>query len=117
MVMQIQVQDAFKAEADQVMEQIKEQVAFESIERNDPESIDTAETIQINIRGVKPDQVAASARGGMTHLRDPRSTPSGLAGIRRTADARSGGCRYVLMDERRASVAVDCQQAVGVRVA
>jgi protein-export membrane protein SecD/preprotein translocase SecF subunit len=61
-VMQIQVQDAFKSEADQLIEQIKEQVAHESIERNDPESIDTAETIQISVRGVQPDQVAALRR-------------------------------------------------------
>ena len=56
-VLQIQVQDAFKAEADQVMERLKDQLRKDSVEyvsmdRNDPASIETAETIQINIRGV-----------------------------------------------------------------
>ncbi len=56
-VLQIQVQDAFKAEADQVIERLKEQFRKESVEyvstdRNEPASIETADTIQINIRGV-----------------------------------------------------------------
>ena len=56
-VLQIQVQDAFKAEADQVIERLKEplrkeSVEYVSIDRNEPASIETAETIQINIRGV-----------------------------------------------------------------
>ena len=56
-VLQIQVQDAFKAEADQVMERLKEQLRKEGIEyvsmdRNEPASIETAATIQINVRGV-----------------------------------------------------------------
>ncbi len=56
-VLQIQVQDAFKAEADLVIERLKEllkkeNIEYTSIERNEPASIDAAETIQINIKGV-----------------------------------------------------------------
>ncbi|MBZ5636633.1 MAG: protein translocase subunit SecD [Acidobacteriia bacterium] len=56
-VLQIQVQDAFKAEADQVIERLKEplrkeSVEYVSIDRNEPASIETAGTIQINVRGV-----------------------------------------------------------------
>jgi preprotein translocase subunit SecD len=65
MVLQVQVQDAFKAEADHVIEQLKRRLAdksvpYASIERNDPNSIETAETIAIEIRGVSggdPDQL------------------------------------------------------------
>lgn len=65
MVLQVQVQDAFKAEADQVIEQLKrrlaeQSVSYASIERNDPNSIETAETIAIEMRGVSggdPDQL------------------------------------------------------------
>ena len=48
MVLQVQVQDAFKAEADQVIEQLKpllarQNVEYGSMERNEPGSIETAE--------------------------------------------------------------------------
>jgi preprotein translocase subunit SecD len=60
-VLQIQVQDAFKAEADTAIESLqqalkKENVTYAAIERNDPSSIQAAETIQINIKGVPADQ-------------------------------------------------------------
>jgi preprotein translocase subunit SecD len=56
-VLQVQVQDAFKAEADSAIESLqdalrKENISFALIERNDPPSIQTAETIQINVKGV-----------------------------------------------------------------
>jgi preprotein translocase subunit SecD len=56
-VLQIQVQDAFKAEADLVIERLKEllkkeNIEYTSIDRNEPASIEAAETIQINIKGV-----------------------------------------------------------------
>ena len=62
-VLQIQVQDAFKADADTAIESLhqtlkKENIRYASIERNDPNSIETAETIQINVRGVPADQTA-----------------------------------------------------------
>ena len=56
-VLQIQVQDAFRAEADLVIERLKEllkaeNIEYASIDRNEPASIEAAETIQINIKGV-----------------------------------------------------------------
>src|SRR6478752_4193802 len=57
LVMQVQVQDAFKAEADVTTDRIKEElhkgnIDFNSIDRNDPPSIQDADKIQINIHGV-----------------------------------------------------------------
>lgn len=57
LVMQVQVQDAFKAEADATIERIKEQlrkagVEYGSIDRNDPATIEAASSIQIDIRNV-----------------------------------------------------------------
>jgi preprotein translocase subunit SecD len=51
------VQDAFRTEADQVIEQLqgqlrKETIPYESTVRNDPDSIAAAETIAIEVRGV-----------------------------------------------------------------
>jgi preprotein translocase subunit SecD len=57
LVMQVQVQDAFKAEADTTTERMKDElrkagIDFASIDRNDPQSIQEADKIQINIHGV-----------------------------------------------------------------
>lgn len=57
LVLQVQVQDAFKAEADQSIERLKEElkkanVDYGSIDRNDPSSVEQAESIQINIKGI-----------------------------------------------------------------
>ncbi|MGH9665500.1 MAG: protein translocase subunit SecD, partial [Bryobacteraceae bacterium] len=57
LVLQIQLQDAFKAEADSAIDRIKDAltkagVEFGSIDRNDPSNIDEASSIQINVRGV-----------------------------------------------------------------
>jgi preprotein translocase subunit SecD len=57
LVLQVQVQDAFKAEADQTMERVKEELRKASVnytvmDRNDPATLEEAERIQINIRGV-----------------------------------------------------------------
>jgi preprotein translocase subunit SecD len=56
-VLQIQVQDAFKAEADLLIDRLKgllsnEGIQYAAISRNDPASIETADTIAIDIRGV-----------------------------------------------------------------
>jgi len=64
LVLQVQLQDAFKAEADLVIEQLKEEfpkrnIAYESIDRNDPQSIEEADRIEIHIRGVPLDSTAA----------------------------------------------------------
>lgn len=65
MVLQVQVQDAFKAEADQAMERIKnalasKQLPYQSIDRNDPATIDAAGAIEIHLRGVPAAQSAAA---------------------------------------------------------
>lgn len=57
MVLQIQVQDAFKTEADMAIERLKDLmqgggIQYVSMERNEPATIETAETIQISIKGV-----------------------------------------------------------------
>ncbi|MCW5980161.1 MAG: protein translocase subunit SecD [Bryobacteraceae bacterium] len=64
LVLQVQVQDAFKAEADLVIDRLKEDLAkanigVQAIERNDPASMDEADSIQVNIRGVPLDNTGA----------------------------------------------------------
>jgi preprotein translocase subunit SecD len=64
LVLQVQVQDAFKAEADQTIERLKEDlrkagVDYNSIERNDPQSLADADQIQITIKGVPVDKAGA----------------------------------------------------------
>lgn len=61
LVVQIQVQDAFKAEADSTIERLKDEMAKGSIgygtmDRNDPATIAEADEIQINIKGVPLDK-------------------------------------------------------------
>jgi len=60
---QLQVQDAFKAEADMSIERLREEMASKQInatvDRNDPQSIEAADAIQINIKGVPLDKVTA----------------------------------------------------------
>jgi preprotein translocase subunit SecD len=56
-VLQMQIQDAFKSEADDIIDHLKEVLAKEpieytSIDRNEPSSIETANTIQISVKGV-----------------------------------------------------------------
>jgi len=57
LVLQVQVQDAMKVEADQAMEGLKEELRkagldYAAMDRNDPTSIQEADSIQISIRGV-----------------------------------------------------------------
>jgi preprotein translocase subunit SecD len=57
LIMQVQVQDAMKVEADQAAETLKEELRKATIEytymdRNDPATIQEADSIQINVRGV-----------------------------------------------------------------
>lgn len=61
LVVQIQVHEAFMAEADRVIEQLKEEmtkagITHGSMERNSPNSLQTADTIQIDIKGVPLDK-------------------------------------------------------------
>ncbi|HPQ15592.1 MAG TPA: protein translocase subunit SecD [Bryobacteraceae bacterium] len=64
LVLQVQVQDALKAEADRTMESLKEDLRKEGIDyaamdRNDPTTIEEADSIHINIRGVPVDKTGA----------------------------------------------------------
>ncbi|MCL5744067.1 MAG: protein translocase subunit SecD [Acidobacteria bacterium] len=57
LILQVQVQDAIKAEADQTIERLKDElrkasIDFAGIDRNDPTTVDQADSIQINIKGV-----------------------------------------------------------------
>ena len=63
LVLQVQIQDAFKAEADSVIQRLKDQlngkgILFTEMLRNDPPTIKAADTIQIDVKGVP------STRGG-----------------------------------------------------
>ena len=57
LVLQVQVQDAAKVEAQQTIERIKDDlrkanIDFASMENNEPASVDTADSIQIDIKGI-----------------------------------------------------------------
>jgi len=56
-VLQIQIQDAFKSEADAQIEVLKgllgkEGISYQAIDRNEPATVETAETIAIRIQGI-----------------------------------------------------------------
>ncbi len=64
LVLQVQVQDAFKADADQNIERLKDEmqkaaIPYVSVDRNDPATIEDADTIQINIKGIPVDKTSA----------------------------------------------------------
>ncbi|MBL8211274.1 MAG: protein translocase subunit SecD [Bryobacterales bacterium] len=66
-VLQIQVQDAMKAEADVLIERLKESltrenISYGSIDRNDPASLEEAGNIQVTVRGVPSAQGAEFRR-------------------------------------------------------
>jgi preprotein translocase subunit SecD len=57
LVIQMQLQDAFKAEADTVIQRMREELAkagieFTEVTRNDPKTLQEADTIQVNVAGV-----------------------------------------------------------------
>jgi preprotein translocase subunit SecD len=59
LVLQVQLQDAFKAEADTAIQRLKDEfrkgsIDYTELSRNDPQSIKDATTIQINIKGIPP---------------------------------------------------------------
>lgn len=63
LVLQVQVQDAFKAEADLTIERLKTElqkdgVVYTTIDRNDPQSLTDAESIEIIVKGVALDKVS-----------------------------------------------------------
>src|SRR6476646_929997 len=57
LVLQVQLQDAFKAEADSVIQRMKDvltkaNIPFADINRNDPQTLASDDNIQINVAGV-----------------------------------------------------------------
>jgi preprotein translocase subunit SecD len=57
LVLEVQVQDAVKAEADRVIEGLKEDlrkagIDYEAMDRNDPTSVKEADSVQVSLRGV-----------------------------------------------------------------
>src|SRR5215469_11537209 len=64
LVLQVQVQDAVKAEADQAIERLKEDlqkqnINWASIDRNDPQTVQEADNVQISIKGIPATQTSA----------------------------------------------------------
>ena len=63
LVIQVQVQDAVKADADQTMERIKEEIkkqniTWVSMDRNDPQDLKDADKVEISIKGVPANQTS-----------------------------------------------------------
>jgi preprotein translocase subunit SecD len=59
LILQVQVQDAMKVEADQTIERVKEElrkagIDYAAVDRNDPATIQEADSIEIHVRGVQP---------------------------------------------------------------
>ncbi|HLJ51047.1 MAG TPA: protein translocase subunit SecD [Bryobacteraceae bacterium] len=69
-VLQMQVQDAFKSEADTVISHLqdvlrKDNIEYGAMDRNDPSSIETADTIQIVVKGVPATKSADFRRAAL----------------------------------------------------
>src|SRR5579862_3719911 len=64
LVLEVEVQDAVKADADQTTERMKEDmkkqnVSFASMDRNDPQTVQDADKVEISIKGVPATQSSA----------------------------------------------------------
>ena len=64
LVLQVQVQDAVKADADQTMERLKEDIRKQSItwtsmDRNDPQKVEDADNVEVYVKGVPATQSSA----------------------------------------------------------
>ena len=64
LVLQVQVQDAMKSEAEQVMERLREElrkagIDYGAIERNDPATVDEADNIAVTVKGVPSEKTTA----------------------------------------------------------
>ena len=69
LVLQVQLQDAFKAEADTVIQRLKDElnqgdIAFADMNRNDPHVAADADTIQIDVKGVPATQAGDFRQAG-----------------------------------------------------
>jgi protein-export membrane protein SecD len=106
LVLQVQVQDAVKAEADQTMERFKEElrkqnIDYASMDRNDPNTVEDADRVEIAIKGVPATKSSAfrslvSERFGNWVLTAQNSTdytmrvkPSDLVALKRETVERS----------------------------
>ncbi len=63
LVLQVQVQDAIKGVAQQVVDSMQEErrkgnLDFTGVDRNDPTTIATADTIQVNVHGVNANKIS-----------------------------------------------------------
>src|SRR5436189_924951 len=57
LVLEVQVQDAVKADADQTMERLKEDlkknnIQWASMDRNDPQTVADADKVELSVKGV-----------------------------------------------------------------
>jgi preprotein translocase subunit SecD len=64
LVLQVQVQDAVKANADQTMDRLKDDlkkqsIAWTSMDRNDPQRPEDADSVEVSIKGVMASQTSA----------------------------------------------------------
>src|SRR5258708_6584813 len=64
LVLQMQLQDAFKSEADSVIQRLKDQltqanIEFTDMNRNDPKTLAEGASIQVNIAGIPINKAAA----------------------------------------------------------
>src|SRR3954469_22509267 len=64
LVLEVQVQDAVKADADQTMERIKEDlkkqnITWASMDRNDPQTVGEADRVDISIKGIPATSTSA----------------------------------------------------------
>ena len=80
LVLEVQVQDAVKAEADQTIERLKEDfqkqnIQYASIDANDPQTVEDADNVQIDIKGVPATE--ANAFRSLVTDRYPRLGPDG----------------------------------------
>ena len=61
LILQVQVQDAVRAHADQTLDRLrvdltKQNITYASIDRNDPQKIEETDSIQINVKGLPPER-------------------------------------------------------------
>jgi preprotein translocase subunit SecD len=89
LILQVQVQDAIKVEADQVMDRLREAlrkagIDWTAIERNDPSTIEEADNIQIQVRGIPEARTADFRRIVAENFPQWVLTPVGAADYRLT---------------------------------
>ena len=61
LVLQVQIQDAFKAEAAQVVERLREELGkaginYSSIDNTEPTGLADADKVQVNVKGIPPEK-------------------------------------------------------------